>query len=80
VEEDFEGCLSSPRYEAKKSRSLEIIVKYFDEHGDEHNLVSKGFMARVFQHEIDHLKGILMIDDCKEVIENFRYIDYMKKI
>ena len=37
-------------------------------------------MARIFQHEIDHLNGILMVDNSVEIMENTRYNDYVKKL
>ena len=46
--EDFEGCLSIPRYEAKKLRSNSIKVEYFDIIGEKTEKKFNGFYARVF--------------------------------
>jgi peptide deformylase len=66
----FEGCLSFPGMFGTVKRWLEIKVKYqaIDENK---NLVEKeedlnGFMAIVFQHEVDHLNGVLFVDHIKE--------------
>jgi peptide deformylase len=59
----FEGCLSVPGFQAKVERYEEIELSGCDEAGDEKNpLQLKGWPARIVQHEIDHLDGILYID------------------
>ncbi|WP_319414952.1 peptide deformylase [Marispirochaeta aestuarii] len=62
VQSDFEGCLSLPGFVGKLSRYKNIIVKYQDRLGEFHTVETKDKMARCFQHEIDHLDGILYID------------------
>jgi len=62
VQNDFEGCYSVADKSGKVPRYQEIIVSYFDEQGKEHQQIEKGFYARVLQHEIDHLNGVLIID------------------
>lgn len=61
-EEQEEGCLSVPGKEFKIIRPTEINVLYFDMQGRRHRLRAKGMPARVIQHEIDHLNGILITD------------------
>src|SRR5438105_4895496 len=61
-EEGVEGCLSIPGYEGDVWRSTQIIVKGQDRHGKEIRIKAFDFLARVFQHEIDHLDGLLFID------------------
>ena len=56
---DWEGCLSVPNVYGKVPRSIKIKFKYKDENGAPKRLVAKGFFARIIQHEIDHLNGIL---------------------
>ena len=57
-----EGCLSVPgEYEAVR-RADKITLKADDEEGNSYTLEAEGFLARVFQHEIDHLNGVLFID------------------
>jgi len=57
-----EGCLSVPKWVAMVSRSKKVQVRYQDCKGEFHKLTSSGFEARVIQHELDHLDGILFID------------------
>ena len=59
---DKEGCLSIPGEFGKVWRSIEIIVFFLDEKGNGKKLRLKGFDARVVQHEVDHLDGILFVD------------------
>lgn len=54
---DMEGCLSLPNQLAMKERSEEIRVSFYDEVGKHHVKNYKGILARIFQHEIDHLNG-----------------------
>jgi len=57
-----EGCLSVPDWVAMVERSRTIELSYDDIHGRQQQLQCKGFEARVIQHELDHLDGILFID------------------
>lgn len=57
-----EGCLSLPNEWGKVQRFKEITVHFLNEKGDRQILKLKNFNARVTQHEIDHLDGILFID------------------
>lgn len=57
-----EGCLSVPNIYGKVKRHNKITVDYYDENGDRQILVATNLIARVLQHEIDHLDGILFID------------------
>ena len=59
---DFEGCLSLPGFIGMVNRYKNIKVKYQDRFGDLHTIETNDQMARCFQHEIDHLNGILYID------------------
>lgn len=60
--EDFEGCYSVRSWVGKVKRFNTIRVRYQNESGEVINKVETGFYARVLQHEIDHLNGILFID------------------
>lgn len=55
-----EGCLSIPEYFAPISRSKKIKIKALNENGKKIRFKAKGFLARVLQHETDHLNGILI--------------------
>jgi peptide deformylase len=57
-----EGCLSLPGVAIDVDRPLFIRVRARDEHGDEILIEASGLEARVLQHEMDHLDGILIID------------------
>jgi len=57
-----EGCLSVPDWVGMVPRSKKISVSYDDTEGNRMQIESSGFEARVIQHEIDHLDGILFID------------------
>jgi peptide deformylase len=54
-----EGCLSLPEIREKVSRSAHVKVRAQDEHGTWHDYDGEELLARAFQHEIDHLHGIL---------------------
>ncbi len=58
----YEGCLSIPGYVGEVARREQIAVKGLDERGRPVRLKVEGYLARVFQHEIDHLDGILYTD------------------
>jgi peptide deformylase len=59
---DYEGCLSLPSYMGRVKRHQKIKVKYQNRFGDLLEVEPENEMARCFQHEIDHLNGILYID------------------
>lgn len=56
---EYESCLSVPNVWGKVERADKIKVKYLDENGEQNRKTAKGYLARVIQHEIDHLNGIL---------------------
>jgi peptide deformylase len=59
----FEGCLSVPGFQAKVERYEEVELRGLDENGEEKNpLQLRGWPARIVQHEIDHLDGVLYVD------------------
>ena len=57
-----EGCLSVPGLEAEIKRAENVKVTGLDKNGNAVTIDAKGFLARVIQHEIDHLDGILLLD------------------
>lgn len=57
-----EGCLSFPGLMLTVPRSEEVWVNFYDEQGKEQNIKAEGVLAVVFQHEIDHINGVLFID------------------
>jgi peptide deformylase len=62
VEIRREGCLSIPDYMGDVERYTQATVKGLDRHGKPFKLKTKNWLSRVFQHEIDHLDGILYTD------------------
>jgi peptide deformylase len=57
-----EGCLSVPDFSAELERAARVTVAYKGPGGEELEIEAEGWLARVLQHEIDHLNGILYID------------------
>lgn len=66
VEEDFEGCLSVKDIYGKVPRHTKVRVKALDMDGREFRVTAEGFLARIFQHEIDHTKGVVFIDHIRD--------------
>ena len=58
----FEGCLSVEGYLASVERALKVRVECLNERGDAITINAEGWYARILQHEIDHLNGILYVD------------------
>lgn len=73
--EDFEGCLSIKDIYGKVPRYDKIKVKALDIDGNVIRIKAEGFLARVFQHEIDHTNGVVFIDHIKEVESAFYMLD-----
>jgi peptide deformylase len=57
-----EGCLSVPDLRGSLTRNVNVRVRYLDRDGVEHDEVKRGLTAGTFQHEIDHLDGVLFVD------------------
>jgi peptide deformylase len=69
--EDYEGCLSVPNVYGKVPRYPKVKVKALGVNGREFRTTAEGFMARIFQHEIDHCNGLVFIDHIKDKPEAF---------
>lgn len=67
MEEGEEGCLSIPGTWGKVNRFKSILVRYMDIKGNEMTLELTDFNARIIQHEIDHLDGVLFTDKATDV-------------
>lgn len=61
-----EGCLSLPDSFVLVQRAKSLKIKAFDENGKEFKLKAKDILARIIQHENDHLNGILICDNAKQ--------------
>lgn len=64
-----EGCLSVRWLYGKVERSEKVNITAYDENGNEFKRGSSGLLAQIFQHEIDHLNGILFTDKAEDVID-----------
>jgi peptide deformylase len=62
-----EGCLSIPGIVGDVERYAAVTVKGLNRHGRPMTVKAKGWLARIFQHEIDHLDGILFVDRAEKV-------------
>lgn len=65
----IEGCLSVRPLYGKVRRATRATVSAYDEHGKKFTKDGSGLMAHIFQHEMDHLDGILFIDKAKDLQE-----------
>lgn len=61
-ETDAEGCLSIPGVQGEVCRSEKVTVTAWDRTGKTIRITGTGLLARAFQHEIDHLHGVLFVD------------------
>jgi peptide deformylase len=80
IEEDYEGCLSIKDVYGKVPRHTKVKVKALDINGREFRVTAEGFLARIFQHEIDHTNGIVFIDHIKDNPEAFFNLDEEGKL
>ena len=67
-QDGHEGCLSVPGLFGNVMRQEKIMVQAFDEHGKKFTRGSSHFFARVVQHELDHLDGVLFIDKARSIV------------
>ncbi len=64
-----EGCLSVPNLFGEVERALEVTVVGLNRQGRKQKIHAKGWLARIFQHEIDHLNGILFVDRAEKLYQ-----------
>ena len=76
---DIEGCLSFPEIYFSINRSKITVIKGLNEKGKDIILEGRGLMSRCFQHEIDHLNGILIIDYASEEEKKY-YTNKLKEL
>ena len=77
---DWEGCLSVPNVRGLVPRYREIEVEYTTQHGELKQEVLTDFIARIFQHELDHLDGIIFTDRVTEPADLYTEAEYQKII
>ncbi len=64
-----EGCLSVRWLYGKVRRSSRVTLEAYDEQGNKFSRGASGLLAQIFQHETDHLNGVLFIDSAKDIRE-----------
>jgi len=69
TEEIEEGCLSLPNITGTSTRKKTITITYLNEYGKKMKTKARGLLSCIFQHELDHLNGILFIDKAKNIRE-----------
>ena len=74
-----EGCLSLPGFYETVKRARQVLVKAVTLEGKEFSMECEGLLARAFQHEIDHLNGILLVDHLSPVKKQLFRKEYMKE-
>jgi peptide deformylase len=67
TETGVEGCLSIPGFAGELDRPIDVVVKGQNRRGQPVRIKASGWLARIFQHEINHLDGILFIDLAEKV-------------
>jgi peptide deformylase len=65
--EGVEACLSVPGFAGSVERNTEVVVKGFNAKGSPVRIRARGWLARIFQHEIDHINGTLFVDRATKV-------------
>ena len=74
-----EGCLSLPGYYETVKRAKQVSVKAVTLEGKEFSIECEGLLARAFQHEIDHLNGILLVDHLSPIKRRLFRKEYLKE-
>lgn len=69
-----EGCLSVRPLFGKVKRATRVKIRAYNEHGELFERGASGLLAQIYQHEMDHLEGILFIDKAKDVREMPPYV------
>ncbi len=62
-----EGCLSVPEHYGAVERAKNSTIRAYDEHGNEYERGAGGLLSQIFQHEVDHLDGILFVDRAEKI-------------
>jgi peptide deformylase len=82
-----EGCLSVPNLRGSLERHVNVRVRYLDADGKERSEVKRGLTAGTFQHEVDHLNGVLFVDRADprtlatwEQFERFQRAEFVERI
>ena len=71
IEEDYEGCLSVTDIYGRVPRYTQVRLRALNQDGVQIRVKAKGFLARIFQHEIDHTNGVMFVDHLKDKKDSF---------
>jgi peptide deformylase len=77
---DWEGCLSVPDLRGLVPRHQTIQIEYCDRHGQLQTAELTDFVARIFQHEYDHLQGIVFVDQVEDPKDLISEAEYQKLV
>lgn len=80
IMESEEGCLSLPKYTTNLKRAKKILVKALDGDGNPVEFCATDLLARIVQHEIDHLDGLLIVDRISSIKREFFRKRYKKTV
>ena len=75
----WEGCLSVPSLRGLVPRHKQISVRYSDRKGNVHQKKFSGFIARIFQHELDHLNGLTFIDQLESADDLMSEVEWYQQ-
>ena len=73
----IEGCLSIPEFVGDVERAEAVTIKGQNRHGQKMKLKAKGWLARIFQHETNHLDGILFTDIADQIPQSINSSGYI---
>ena len=79
TEKDWEGCLSVPSIRGLVPRYKSITVEYSNAKGEHHTETFTHFVARIFQHELDHLDGLTFVDRVESTQDLFSEEEWRKQ-
>jgi len=75
----WEGCLSVPSMRGFVPRHTQITVRYIDQQGHLQQKELTGFIARIFQHELDHLNGLTFIDQLESTTDLISEFEWQRQ-
>jgi peptide deformylase len=78
IVQSWEGCLSVPGLRGLVPRYQSIVVSYTDRYGKLQKQEFTDFVARIFQHEYDHLNGVMFVDHVKNYVDMLTEDEYQK--
>ncbi len=78
--QDWEGCLSVPGMRGLVRRSRQIEVRWCDRHGEQHTKTFTDFVARIIQHEYDHIHGKVFLDRVESTLDMMSESEYHSRI